>query len=75
MNGFERIHKALNGEWPDRRPVMLHNFMMAAREAGYSMKDFRENSQNAADAFIQSVEKYDLDLPVVISALDDEPIK
>jgi len=61
MNGFERINKALKGEWPDKRPVMLHNFMMAAAEAGYSMKAFRENPQNAADAFIQSVEKYDLD--------------
>lgn len=61
MNGFERIKRALNGEWPDKRPVMLHNFMMAAEEAGYSMKEFREDPQNAADAFIQSVEKYDLD--------------
>jgi uroporphyrinogen decarboxylase len=61
MTGFERIQKALNGEWPDKRPVMLHNFMMAAAEAGYSMKAFRENSQNAADAFIQSAEKYKLD--------------
>ncbi len=61
MNGFERIHKALKGEWPDRRPVMLHNFMMAAREAGYTMKEFRENPDNAANAFIHSVEKYELD--------------
>jgi len=61
MNGFERIQKALKGEWPDKRPVMLHNFMMAAEEAGYSMKTFREDPQNAADAFIRSVEKYDLD--------------
>jgi uroporphyrinogen decarboxylase len=61
MNGYERIHQALKGEWPDRRPVMLHNFMMAAREAGYSMKVFREEPAKAADAFIQSVEKYDLD--------------
>lgn len=61
MNGFERIHKALKGEWPDKRPVMLHNFMMAAKEAGYSMKEFRESPQKAASAFIQSIEKYDLD--------------
>ena len=61
MNGFQRITAALNGEWPDRRPVMLHNFMMAAEEAGYSMKEFREDPKKAADAFIQSVEKYNLD--------------
>jgi len=34
MNGYERITAALRGERPDRVPVMLHNFMMAAREAG-----------------------------------------
>lgn len=61
MNGYQRISKALNGEWPDKRPVMLHNFMMAAEEAGYSMKEFREDPDKAADAFIQSVEKYELD--------------
>jgi len=61
MNGYDRIQKALIGEWADQRPVMLHNFMMAAEEAGYSMKEFREDPNKAADAFIQSVEKYDLD--------------
>jgi len=61
MNGYQRIQKALKGEWPDIRPVMLHNFMMAAEEAGYSMKEFREDPEKAADAFIQSVEKYNLD--------------
>jgi len=61
MNGYERIHKALKGEWPDKRPVMLHNFMMAAREAGYTMEEFRRDPRYAADAFIQSVEKYNLD--------------
>jgi uroporphyrinogen decarboxylase len=35
--------------------------MMAAEEAGYSMKVFREDPRKAADAFIQSAEKYDLD--------------
>lgn len=37
MNGYQRIRAVLNGEWPDKRPVMLHNFMMAAREAGLTM--------------------------------------
>ena len=61
MNGFERITKALNGEWPDRRPVMLHNFMMAAREAGHNMKQFREDPEKAAQSFIMAAEKYDAD--------------
>lgn len=38
MNGYERIKAALEGTMPDRRPVMLHNFMVATREAGYTMK-------------------------------------
>ncbi len=43
MNGFERILKALAGEWSDKRPVVLHNFMMAAKEARFSMKEFRDD--------------------------------
>ena len=61
MNGYDRIRKVLAGEWPDRRPVMLHNFMMAAREKGMTMKQFRENPVNAANAFIYAAEKYDAD--------------
>lgn len=61
MNGLQRINAALAGEWPDRRPVMLHNFMMAAREAGISMHTFRTSPQALAKAFIQSVEKYGYD--------------
>jgi hypothetical protein len=40
MNGYGRITAALRGERPDRVPVMLHNFMMAAREAGMTMQAF-----------------------------------
>jgi len=34
MNGYERIKSALAGKPTDKIPVMLHNFMMAAKEAG-----------------------------------------
>jgi MtaA/CmuA family methyltransferase len=61
MNGHQRITAALRGEWPDKVPVMLHNFMPAAREAGLTQAQFREHPDLAAKAFIQSVEKYDLD--------------
>lgn len=61
MNGYQRIRVVLNGEWPDKRPVMLHNFMMAAREAGLTMKEYRENPDKAAKAVIQAVEKYNTD--------------
>jgi MtaA/CmuA family methyltransferase len=61
LNGNKRINAALKGQWPDQRPVMLHNFMMAAREAGISMKEYRGNPQSATRAHIEAVEKYNLD--------------
>jgi uroporphyrinogen decarboxylase len=61
MTGSERILAALEGRWADRRPVMLHNFMPAAREAGLTMKRFRKGPEKAARALIDATEKYDLD--------------
>lgn len=40
---------------------MLHNFMLAASEAGMSMKEYRSNPDSIAKAHIQAVEKYRLD--------------
>jgi len=65
MNGRERILSAFRGEEPDTVPVMLHNFMMAAREAGITMREFRERPEAIARAFIQSVERYGYDGVVV----------
>ena len=61
MTGHQRITSALKGEWPDKRPIMLHNFMMAAHEAGMNMKEYRSNPEKAAKAHIEAVEKYNLD--------------
>jgi len=61
MNGFERIHAALKGQKADQTPIMLHNFMMAAKEAGFTMHQFREKPRNMAETFIRSVEKYEFD--------------
>jgi len=61
VNGYERIQAVFDGEWPDKVPVMLHNFMMAAREAGYSMAEYRSDPEKIARAFIQSVETYEYD--------------
>ncbi len=58
MNGFQRVSAAIRGERPDRVPVMLHNFMHAAREAGVSMGRYRRDPRAAAEAHIRSVEKY-----------------
>ncbi len=61
MNGKQRIEAALRGEQPDRVPVMLHNFLMAAREAGYTQRQYREDPRVIADSFIQAVERYGYD--------------
>lgn len=61
MNGYERIKAALAGHETDKVPVMLHNFMMVAKEAGLSMRQYRENPRAIADAFIGSIEKYQYD--------------
>jgi uroporphyrinogen decarboxylase len=61
MNGYERITAALAGKETDKVPIMLHNFMMVAQEAGFTMEQYRNNPKAIADAFIQSVEKYRYD--------------
>jgi MtaA/CmuA family methyltransferase len=61
MTGRQRIECALKGEWPDRTPVMLHNFMMAARETGITMRQFRENPVLMARCFGEACERYHLD--------------
>lgn len=61
MNGYERVKAVMRGEKPDCRPVMLHNFQSAVKEAGITFDEFRENPHKAAEAFIRSTEKYDLD--------------
>jgi MtaA/CmuA family methyltransferase len=61
MNGYERITAALNGEKPDKVPVMLHNFMMAAREHNVTMEQYRNDPKMIAECFIDSVERYGYD--------------
>ena len=61
MNGRERIACALRGEWPDTVPIMLHNFMMAARESGITMTRFRSDPEALARSFIHAVERYGYD--------------
>ena len=61
MNGHQRISAALRGDWPDSTPVMLHNFMMAVREGGFTMSQFRTDPEIIARSFIQSVERYQYD--------------
>jgi uroporphyrinogen decarboxylase len=61
MNGHQRIRAALSGGRPDRVPVMLHNFLLAAREAGVSQRRFREDPGAIASSFVRAVETYGYD--------------
>ncbi len=61
MNGYERINAVLKGEKPDKVPVMLHNFMLAAREHNVTMAQYRDDPRLIAECFIASVEKYHYD--------------
>lgn len=61
MNGYERILKTLRGEITDRAPIMLHNFMSAAKEQGITMKQFRSSPENIAKVFVDTAVKYGLD--------------
>ena len=61
MNGHQRITAALEGKMPNKRPVMLHNFLLAAEQSGINMKQYREDPQLAANCMIESVERYGLD--------------
>jgi len=65
MNGRQRIAAALAGQSTDTVPVMLHNFMMAAREYGVTMARFRRDPAVIAGALVASVERYRFDGIVV----------
>jgi uroporphyrinogen decarboxylase len=61
MNGCQRIRAVLEGRPHDGPPVMLHNFMMAAAEAGVTMAQYRRDPVALARCHIEAVEKYGYD--------------
>lgn len=76
MNGRERTLAVLRGEIPDRVPVCLHNFLLAAREAGIPMERYLSDPQATADAHRHAWEKYrhdciliDLDTTMLAEAM------
>ena len=61
MNGYQRVHSALNGQATDCTPVMLHNFLLAIKEAGLNHQQYRSDPKLMAKAHIQAVETYQYD--------------
>jgi uroporphyrinogen decarboxylase len=58
MNSLERVNAVIHGKSPDRVPVCLHNFMMAAREAGIHLEKYRADPEAIAKAHLDALEKY-----------------
>ena len=65
MNSLERVRTVLAGGISDRVPVCLHNFMLATREAGVRMEEYRVNPEAIARVHLQAVEKYGHDCILV----------
>jgi uroporphyrinogen decarboxylase len=65
MNSLQRVRAVLRGDTPDRVPVCLHNFMMAAREADIPMERYRTDPEAIARAHLTAVEKYGYDCVLI----------
>ena len=65
MNSLERVRAVIAGGIHDRVPVCLHNFMLAAQEAGIRMEEYRVNPEAIARVHLQAVEKYGHDCILV----------
>ena len=61
MSRIERIQTYLTGAVPDRIPVMTHNFLMAARQAGVTMAQYREHAAVIAECLIDACRTYETD--------------
>jgi uroporphyrinogen decarboxylase len=61
MSGYERINAVLRGENPRPVPTMLHSFMPAAAEKGYTQAEYRSSPENIARSHIDFARKYGLD--------------
>lgn len=61
MNSIERIQTVMSGGIPDRIPVMTHNFLMAAKEAGVTMEQYRSDPDVIANTLIDACIKYGTD--------------
>ena len=58
MNAYERVQAVIEGKIPDRVPVCLHNFLLASREAGVRMEQYRTDREAIARLHLEAVEKY-----------------
>jgi uroporphyrinogen-III decarboxylase len=65
MTSKERLQAVIEGRVPDRVPVCLHNFLMAADEAGIPIERYRSEPAAIAEAHLRALEKYGHDCILV----------
>src|ERR1035438_9431017 len=65
MNSLQRCMAVLNGEVPDRVPVIPQTFMFAIENAGMKMAEVVRNPARMADAFIHGMDRFGYDGCVV----------
>lgn len=61
MNSLQRCMAVLNGETPDRLPIIPQCFMLAVETAGMKIGEVNKNGRKMAKAHIISQEKYGYD--------------
>jgi uroporphyrinogen decarboxylase len=67
MTSIERVETVLAGGIPDRVPVDLHDFMVAARASGTSLAEHFHSAEAMAEAHIASWRRYRHDVVLVES--------
>lgn len=65
MTPLQRVQTVWAGKLPDRVPVCLHNFLMAAREVGIPLERYRRDPAAIASTHLTAVEKYGYDCVVL----------
>ncbi len=61
MTGYDRIMKTLKGETVSPVPIMLHNFMSAAEEKGYTQGEYRRDPEKICRTHVDFARKYGMD--------------
>ncbi len=76
MNSKQRVDTVIRGGIPDRVPVCLHNFLLAAKEAGIRLEQYLSDPVAAANAHLHALHKYghdciliDLDTTLLAEAM------
>lgn len=61
MNSLQRVQTVLNGEIPDRLPVIPQSFLFAVSHSGYSIGKINRNPAQMAQCHIECREKFGYD--------------